>query len=174
MKFLSKVLFAASLAGSNAGAAPPHQHGVATLDVAAEPGRVTLYVESPLDNLLGFERAPRTDAERQQVDKMLATLRAGEAMFRIDSAAACTLAKVTLTSPALGLGTAAVADKDHHADLEGRFEFTCKAGQRAGFVEVGLFENFPSLKRIELQVATPKGQLKATLVRPASRVALVR
>ena len=179
MKFLPTVLFLAALASSTAGAAPPHQHGVAMLDVAVEPGRVTLVLESPLENLLGFERAPRSDAERAQAEKLLARLRAADTLFRIDSAAGCTLSKVVLMSPVLGEGTATAADKDkdkdkdNHANLDGRFEFTCKAGQRAGFVEVGLFEAFASLKRIELQVVTPKGQLKATLARPASRVNLV-
>jgi hypothetical protein len=154
-------------------AGKPHQHGIAALDVAVEPGRVTVDLETPLDNLVGFERAPRTDAERERVDAALARLRAGAALFRIDPAAGCTLAKVTLVSPALGLGGTA-SDKEGHADLDARFEFDCKAGNRAGFVEVGLFDAFTALKRIELQVVTPKGQLKATLVKPASRVALVR
>jgi hypothetical protein len=156
-----------------AAAAPAHQHGVASLDVAVEPERVTLELDTPLDNLLGFERGPRTDAERASVDALLARLRRAEGLFRIDGAAGCSLAKVTLVSPALGLAGMST-DKDTHADLRGRFEFSCKAGGRAGFVEVGLFDAFASLKRIELQVATPRGQLKATLMKPSSRVALVR
>jgi len=154
-------------------AAPAHQHGVAALDVAVEPTRVTLELSTPLDNLLGFEHAPRSDAERERAAAVVKQLRAGDSLFRIDSAAGCTLARVILVSAPLGLGTEA-SDKDGHADLQGRFEYTCKAGGRAGFVEVGLFDAFAPLKRIELQVATPKGQLKATLVKPASRVALVR
>ncbi len=169
-------LWLACAAPSWAGKA--HQHGVARLDIAVEPQRVTLELETPLDNLLGFERAPRTDAERKAADAAVARLRAAAALFRIDPAAGCTLAKVTLAAPVLGLGGSGAGssgnDKDAHADLEGRFEFDCKAGGRAGFVEVGLFDAFEPLKRIELQVVTPKGQLKATLAKPASRVALVR
>lgn len=164
-------------------AGPAHQHGVARLDVAVEAGRVTLYLETPLDNLLGFERAPRTDAERRQADAAVARLKDADKLFRIDGNAGCKLAKVTLSSAALGLppaapgapaAPAAPAAKDEHADLEGRFEFSCTAGTRAGFVEVGLFEAFAQIKRIELQLVSPKGQMKATLLRPASRVALVR
>ena len=177
MKFKPTVIFAACLAAgavTTALAAPPHQHGVAALDVAVEPGRVTLVLQSPLDNLLGFERAPRTDAEHQQAKALLAKLNAAEALFHIDSAAGCKLAKVMLTAPALGQGAASPAGGDSHADLEGSFEFTCRAGQRAGFVEVELFDAFPALKRMALQVSTARGQLRANLVRPASRVNLPR
>jgi hypothetical protein len=68
----------------------------------------------------------------------------------------------------------AAAAKEGHADLDGQFDFQCTAGARAGFVELGLFDAFPALKRIELQLVTPKGQMKVTLRRPQSRVALVR
>jgi len=173
---LSVLLLAAAASGAlPARAGPAHQHGVATLDVAVEASRVTLYLNTPLDNLLGYERAPRTDVERQQADAAIARLKAADKLFRIDGKAGCTLAKVTLTSAVLGLPTASTAsDKDGHADLEGRFEFTCTAGVKAGFVELSLFDAFPQLKRVELQLISPKGQMKATLVRPATRVALVR
>jgi predicted secreted protein len=178
---ICRLLFAALAAAAlHAQAGPAHQHGVARLDVAVEANRVTLYLDTPLDNLLGFERAPRTDAERQQADAAVARLKDADKLFRIDGNAGCKLAKVTLTSPALGLpvpasGAPAVpVAKDEHADLEGRFEFSCTAGVRAGFVEVYLFDAFAQMKRIELQLVSPKGQMKATLARPASRVALVR
>ena len=167
------LLIVLMIAAAPALAAPAHQHGVATLDVGVEPSRVMLELDTPLDNLLGFERAPRSDAERERAEGLVKKLKAADGLFRIDSAAGCTLAKVTLVSPVLGLG-GEVPDKEGHADLQGRFEFACKAGNKAGFVEVGLFDAFASLKRIDLQVVTPRGQLKATLVKPASRVALVR
>ena len=175
--FLPLLLAASGAVALPAQAGGAHQHGVARLDVAVEPARVTFYLDTPLDNLLGLERAPRSDAERQQAAAAVARLQDAGKLFRIDGAAGCKLAKVTLSSAVLGLPTpaaAAPAAKDDHADLDGRFEFTCTAGTRAGFVEVGLFEAFAPMKRIELQLVSPKGQMKATLVRPASRVALVR
>ena len=170
---------AALFAAGGALASAAHEHGVARLDVAVDAGRVSIELDTPLDNLLGFERAPRTDAERDKATALVARLRAAELLFRIDAAAGCTLAKVELVSVALGLGKAAAgaaagSAASDHSDLHAVFEFRCKNGARAGFVELGLFDAFPALKRIELQVVTPKGQLKATLRKPASRVMLVR
>jgi len=172
-----------------AGAAPAlagkaHQHGVAKLNISVEAGRITLDLESPLDNLLGFERAPRTDAERAKTDAAVKRLRDAASLFRIDSAAACVLDKVELDSAVLQLVKAGTSPtvptvptapaKGEHADLDGHFEFKCQAGAKAGFVEVLMFDAFPGLRRIDLQIATPRGQVKATLNRPASRVNLVR
>ena len=167
---------AAMLALSSAHAGKAHEHGVARLDIGVEAGRVSVALDMPLDNLVGFERAPRTDAERAAVAAALARLREAAAMFRIDGAAGCTAGKVDLVSAPLGLGPApATPAKDSgHADLEGSYEFACTAGAKAGFVEVGLFEAFPRLKRLEVQVATPRGQMKATLRRPNARIALAR
>ena len=169
-RLLAWMLCALPLAAS---AGKAHEHGVARLDVAVDATRVTIELDTPLDNLLGFERAPRTDAERAKADAAVARLRDGAVMFRIDGAAGCTLAKVELVSAPLQLGTAAAGSGDH-GDLSGSYQFNCKAAAKAGFVEVGLFEAFAGFKRIELQVATPRGQLKATLRRPSSRVVLAR
>jgi hypothetical protein len=161
--------------GAPARAGAAHEHGVARLDIGVEPGRITLDLDSPLDNLIGFEHAPRNEAEQDRVKAALGRLRAAAELFRIDAAAACQLGRAELQSPLLQLGPPAAAGaREGHADLEAHFEFHCHAGARASFVEVGLFEAFPALRRIELQLVLPKGQMKATLLRPASRVALVR
>ena len=162
------------LAASLAWAARPHQHGVAQLDIAVEGGKVTIDFESPLDNLVGFERAPRTDGQRQRSDAAVATLKAGETLLLIDPAARCTLARVTLNSAPLQLGTPdPKATAEDHSDLDASFEFTCQGGA-PGFVEVGLFEAFPRLQRIEVQTATARGQTRAILKRPDKRVGLTR
>ena len=168
------LLAALALAGA-ASAAPAHEHGVARLDVAVDAGRVVLMLDTPLDNLLGFEHAPRNDAETRAAAEVVARLRDGAGLFRVDPAGGCKLTTVELKSAALGLGAAAgSAAKEGHADLEGQFEFQCATGGRAGFVEVRLFEAFAGFKRIDLQVATPRGPMQATLRRPQPRVPLAR
>lgn len=168
---LALAAVAAAVMPATAAGSQAHEHGVAQLDVVVEPERVVFDLDTPLDNVVGFERAPRTDAERERVKAVLARLRDAAALFRIDAAAGCTVSKVELLAPALQAGADA---KEAHAGLQGHYEFSCKTGSKAGFVELGLFEALATLRRIDLQVVTPRGQLKARLNKPATRVVLVR
>ncbi len=152
-----------------------HQHGVLKLDIAVDARKLSLQMESPLDNLVGFERAPRNEVERQRVEAALAKLKAGQALFSIDPAAQCGLAKVELTSAVLKLGAVAPASKNsEHADIDAVFEFECRDAARAAYIDVGLFDTFAGMKQIDVQMATPLGQRKQTLKRPAKRVTLTR
>lgn len=171
----SRIILPAALLLASAGAwaGKAHEHGIARLDVAVDPQRVTLLLEMPLDTLLGFERAPRTDAERAAADAAVARLKDGAALFRIDPAAQCAAPTVQLESAALGLG-GAEAGKDGHEDVDATIEFSCRQGAQAGFVEQMLFDAFPRLKRVDVQAATRKGQVQATLKRPDRRVPLAR
>lgn len=167
---LALALFAAST-GSTAWAGKAHVHGAATLDIAVEATSLTLSLDTPLDGLLGFERAPRNDAERRAAEQAIATLRAAGTLFSIDPAAQCRIASVELVSAALKLGPAVAAAKDDgHGDLEAEFRFSCQSAP--AFVEVGLFKAFPRMGRLDVQTATPQGQRKLVLKRPAQRIDL--
>jgi hypothetical protein len=164
----------ALLLATSALAHGPHEHGVVKLDVAVEPGRVTLLMESPLANLVGFERAPRTGAERQRVDAALATLNAAATLFKIDPAADCVPGPVELNASALeGSKPGAVEAEAGHADIDASFTFKCKKIAPA-FIDIGLFTAFPAIQRIDVQLATGSAQAKRTLVRPAARLSLPR
>lgn len=169
------LLWAALSMHGHADAAKAHDHGVARLDVAIDGTRITLQLQTPLDNLLGFERAPRTDAERRAADAVVMKLNAAAALFKPDPAAQCSLGSVALVSAALKLGPAAPATSgDGHADLEADIRFDCKDAAQATFIDVMLFDSFPRLKRLQIQAATARGQFKRTLAAPARRVDLGR
>lgn len=153
-----------------------HEHGALKIDVAIEGNRVSIGMEAPLDNLLGFERAPRTDAERRSAADVLARLRGpdkGTPLFVMDAAAHCTLAKAEVTAPVLEPG-AKPAGNDGHADLDASYEFTCTKPDELRNLELALFDVYKRIQRIDVQVAGPKGQAKVTLRRPARKIPLTR
>ncbi len=162
-----------------------HAHGHLDLEVAVDASSMTLHLESPLDNFLGFERVPRTDAERQRVADMLARLRAADELFEPDPDAACKLSTVAVESAVLGLAGdgshreepghgrdgAHRHDGEHghgeHADIDVTIAFDCAAVNAARFIDVGLFEAFGSLRSITAWIVSPQGQFKRDL-RPGS------
>lgn len=165
--------FAAAPAWS---AGKAHEHGALKLDVAIEGNKLTIAMEAPLDNLLGFERAPRTDAERKAAAEVLARLRSpnqGKALFSADASAQCTLSKADVQAPVLEPG-AKPAPKDEHADLDASYEFSCAQPAELRSLDVGLFDAYKRIQRIDVQVAGAKSQSKVTLKRPARSVKLVR
>ncbi len=163
------LLLAVPLAVLAHGAA--HQHGAGTLDIAVDARQIIVQFDSPLDNLVGFERAPRTDSEHRRVDEAGARLRAGDTLFKFDAAAGCKLARTNLDSPVLGLGSNGATATQGHADLHASWEFDCADAGKATQVEVGLFA-FRQIKRLQVQLALPKAQLKRELKRPNGRLVL--
>ncbi len=144
--------------------------------MAIEGNKLTIAMEAPLDNLLGFERAPRTDAERKAAAEVPARLRSptqGKALFSADAAAQCTLSKAEVNAPVIEPG-AKPATKDEHADLDASYEFSCAQPAELRSLDVGLFDAYKRIQRIDVQVAGAKSQSKVTLKRPARSVKLVR
>ena len=58
-----------------------HEHGSAFLNIAVDEGQVFLELETPWDNLVGFEHAPSTDEQHELVDNALALLNQPEQLF---------------------------------------------------------------------------------------------
>lgn len=81
--------------------AGPHVHGVAALEIALDGATMQINLNSPLDNLLGFERAPRNEKERETVRTMTSKLHQADNLFIFTPAAQCRLGAVRLESPLL-------------------------------------------------------------------------
>ncbi|CAN7720687.1 DUF2796 domain-containing protein [Pseudorhodoferax sp. LjRoot39] len=155
-----------------------HAHGRIELDVAVDAQRISLRMESPLHDLLGFERAPRSVAERGRVTALIERLRAADKLFVVDAAGECQLADATVEAPVLGLGGAATAasaaapDAEAHADLVLTANFDCRKAAAAQHLDVRLFDAFPGVRTVAAQVAGPKGQGLTLLRKAAARLPL--
>ncbi len=163
-------VFAASIA-CQAHAAEPHVHGQATLDVAVEGQVLAIALASPLDNVFGFERLPRTDAERARVRQAIASLRDGAALFLPSPDADCRLEAAQVHFGALHHGLTGEGEaprgkpqaEHQHADLDADYRFRCARPEALRSLEVRVFRVFPGVNRIAAQLATDKRQAGATL-----------
>ncbi len=153
---------AAALALPAGAAEHAHQHGVVSLSAALDGEQLTLDLDAPLDSLLGFERAPRTAAERSAAAALLKALDPGQALWQPNAEARCVLTQTRIDAPVLQKPDAPAGE---HADLEAGYTFRCAQPQQLTGIGHGLFKSFPRLQRIDWQFALPTGQGRRVVTR---------
>jgi hypothetical protein len=158
-------------------AAHAHVHGQARLDVAVDGRQLSLHLDSPLESLLGFEHPPYNAAQVQAAREMVARLRDAQNLFVATPAAGCLLEGREIESAALAPtllvgGTQAPVAPPRpgeqggaHGDLDADFTFRCARPAALAGMEVHLFQAFPRLHRLDVQIAAPRGQ-SATRLTP--------
>jgi hypothetical protein len=178
------VVLSLALASAQAGAQHAHVHGNAELQVALDGPSLTLMLSSPLENLLGFEHAPRTDKQKAAAQALAERLAKPERLFVPTREAQCSPVASVIDAPVLGWsgskgGTVAKEgaaagrrpsahkhdkpDGDGHAEIMAQFTFRCEQAAALKGVEVRLFDAFKGIRRINAQVAGPAGQKAARL-----------
>ena len=146
-----------------------HVHGVATLQIAVDENIMTLDFSSPLDNLLGFEHVPRNAKQKAAVKNMVDNLNKADQFFIPTADAQCTLQSVKLDSPVLEpkhgkkRNPGPMSGERAHADLDGEFVFACKQTGKLHDLEVKLFDTYPNLHQLKVEIATLKKQAAANL-----------
>ena len=162
-----------------------HLHGIASLQIAVDGSTLTLRLRTPLENLVGFEHAPRTEQQKKAVADMEQRLGMPESHFAPTTAAGCTPVATKLDSPfpataktekggsgdqAKGAAHKDGKERDVHAELSAEFVFRCQSPDRLQGIEVKLFDRFSKLRRVDVELAGPRGQ-KSYRLTAKSRVA---
>ena len=92
-----------------------HAHGAAQLTLAAEQQTLAVSLDTPAFNLVGFEQAPATDTQREQVASALAILARADAVLELPAAAQCALTEQSIDADAWsGIETHDDHEDDHH------------------------------------------------------------
>jgi hypothetical protein len=96
---------------------------------------------------------------------MVTQLNHPETLFIPTPAAGCAAQKPNLVSAVLAPASKATpAAHGHvHADMDADFVFQCKQPQNLQGMDVKLIAAFPRTHKVQVQIATPKGQSAAVL-----------
>jgi len=176
---------AASLACGQSLAQHAHVHGNAELQVTVQGQSLTVLLATPLENLVGFEHAPRTDKQKAAAQALGEQLARPDVLFVPSQAARCTPSASVVNAPVLGMNgviegyvakqpvaqSGKPADRGHshgdkkgaaggdgHAELLAQFTYKCEQPAALKGLEVRLFDAFRGVRRIDAQVAGPAGQ----------------
>ena len=155
-----------------------HEHGVAQLNVALDGKTLELELDSPAMNLVGFEHAASTDADKAAVTKARAQLEKPLELFALPVTAGCSVASQELRSPLFGDKAPAHAHKEKaghehehehgHADIHGHYQLSCEKPELLKLLTLAeFFKRFPATQKIQVQLIGPDGQKGADLA-PAS------
>ncbi len=150
---------------------PPHVHGLATVDIAAEGAILAITFRAPAINVVGFEHAPATSEERAALALANRTFGAGNRLFITPPAAGCRQRSATLT-PIEYETDGDEKPNAPQADYEVVYRFDCTHGSELGWIDTTLFESLRNVRKITVNVLADRLQTQIELVPRERRVAL--
>ena len=165
-----------------------HEHGRGMLDIVAEGEELVVEFRIPAANVVGFEHAPRDDAEREAVRKAAETFRNPASVLVLPAEAECEVEETE--AGIVGMGAedhdeehghegedhdhdaddhakeehdehdehSADSDGEAHSELRATYHFHCHAPERLVRIEVRVFEHLLDAEEIDVRVVTATAQ----------------
>jgi len=125
-----------------------HEHGVSTLKIALEGQTLEMELESPANDIVGFEHAPENESQKAKIENALAVLKSKAGIFKTTSAANCQIKDVS--------GEFEV-QKDH-AGFHITWKIKCLNPRKIKNLETTFFQQFPKAEEIEVEIISASGQ----------------
>ena len=157
-----------------------HVHGHGTLNIAVEDKNIAMELEVPGMDIVGFEHAPSSDAQKQAVDEAKMILQRVLEVFPVPESAGCTVASADVAIEAEHHhdddhdhdGKDAKAD-DHDHDHDGHeahegheghnqfhanYALSCTNPSALTSIGFNYFKHFAGAQALTVNVVTGKGQ----------------
>jgi ABC-type nickel/cobalt efflux system permease component RcnA len=157
-----------------------HEHGTSTLNIAFDGGTLMMELDAPGADIVGFEHAAESDADRAAIEAAKAVLVDPATLFALPAAAGCTLA----SADAHLAGEDAGHDHDHshdhshdeaeagHSEFHAEYSFDCADPAAVTSIGFGFFDAFPNAQKVDVQVVGPNGAQAFEVDRAAPTLAL--
>jgi Protein of unknown function (DUF2796) len=165
-----------------------HEHGRGTLNIAVEGKRLSMELEVPGADIVGFEHEPKTPRQKAAVAAAKKQLAAPQSLFQLPQSAGCVLDSVQVAvesedhdhdakqqepKKAEGSGTKAGDHDDHgHSQFHVQYVHTCKEPTRITTIEFGYFKVFVGAQKLDINLIGAKGQARFEVTRANPRIDL--
>jgi Protein of unknown function (DUF2796) len=150
--------------------AEAHQHGIGRLDIAIEGTTVSMALEAPADDIVGFEHIAKTAAEKAKVETAEAKLANPLALFGLSKAADCTVQKAEVKFET------EVKDKkdghDGHAEVKAEYTLACANTAEVKAIEFLYFKAFKGAEALKVNLIGPTAQAAYEVTRKKPRLEL--
>lgn len=182
MKAITLIAFTAGLAAAAPAFAEeahrelgPHVHGHGTLNIAIEAKRVSIELEAPGMDIVGFEHDPNGAEQTAALEKAKAQLADPLSLFKVPASAACKLVEAKTT----------IEDHDHDHDHEDHaaekaddpdehgghnafhvtYALDCAVPENLTSITFDYFKAFAGAKELDVSLVTEKAQSKFEVTR---------
>ena len=157
-----------------------HVHGHGRLNIAIEDKTVSIELEAPGADIVGFEHEASTPKQKDALEEAKAKLAAGLSLFTPAAEANCTQksAKVSIEAEHEhhaegGKPNAKEEEEDHHhSEFHAEYAFECASASRLTSMAFDYFKAFPNAQELDISVISPKGQSSYEVKRDNPRLDL--
>ena len=185
---------------SDTRSAESHTHGDASLAIVLDGSMLTVELDTPLYNVLGFEHEAETAAQKAAVLKAETVLTRGGPLFVFNNEAGCSIIGDTISVELEHHEDEDHEDEDHededhededhddheddhedeeshddtHKDVVLQYDYKCQSPTALKNVTVNLFEHFENLTELDLVYLGPNTQKQSELSAAKPRMNLTR
>jgi hypothetical protein len=164
-----------------------HEHGRGTLNIAVEGNKVTMELEVPGVDIVGFEHAAKTSRAKSTVEKAKTQLMAPLTLFKLPVAADCRVTEASVEvevgehdhdgkeeakAASSAKGGKPAAKGEGHSEFHAQYALECAAPGNMTAIEFGYFRAFAGAQKLDVNVITPKGQSKFEVTRASPSLSL--
>ena len=180
--------------------AESHTHGDASLAIVLDGSMLTVELDTPLYNVLGFEHEAETATQKAALLKAETVLTRGGPLFVFNSEAGCSIIRDTISVELEHHEDEDHDDEDHddheddehedddheddhedeeshdetHKDVVLQYDYKCQSPTALKNVTVNLFEHFENLTELDLVYLGPNTQKQSELSAAKPRMNLTR
>lgn len=138
-----------------------HQHGHGSVNIAIEGNRLSIELEAPGDDIVGFERVAKTKKDKAAIAAADEKLRDTAKLFELPAAAQCQVVKSDVKL---------LGGKGEHNEFHASYEYDCATIGSLDRIDFKYFTAFPRAKELEVAVINEQGQLKFEATRKKTLV----
>ncbi len=147
-----------------------HVHGHGRLNIAMEGKTVSMELEVPGADIVGFEHEPSTPEQKAAMAEAKAKLADGLSLFAPAPKAGCELVRVKVSSEAghehedgheheaHGSADGHEEAEHHHSEFHVEYSLQCASPSRLTSMTFDYFKAFPGAQELDIAVISPKGQ----------------
>jgi len=155
-----------------------HVHGVTTITIAQDGQQLSVGMEMPGVNVVGYEHPPHSAGEQAKLDAAIEVLREPGQWFVPNAEALCRVSSVEVhpngfgddSAPSGAAPKANAAAAHEHADVDVAYQYACSAPLNLRSIDLRLIERFPGTHEVRVDIVSAGGQAQEVLSTPHAEI----